>query len=75
MDEELASDPEGEAEIGLIFDTIREDLDIPVDYDALPDALLQLLCPNDMDQEDPRHPGRPLHARALQPNGTGPPPR
>jgi len=60
LDEELAEDPDGKIHIGDLFTKICEDLAVEIDLATLPDALLDLLCPEDADQQAQHQATQPL---------------
>jgi len=70
LDEELALDPEGNTHVGDLFTKICEDLAVEIDLATLPDALLDLLCP-----DDPNAPPSDLSQwiPGFQPNSAAPP--
>jgi len=64
LEEILAEDLNGEIHIGDVFTKICEDLAVDIDLATLPDALLDILCPEEAGEEfsptlDPAPPFRP----------------
>jgi len=68
LEEILAEDPNGEIHIGDVFTKICEDLAVDIDLATLPDALLDILCPEDPDDDPPTL----ENARPFQPSTTAP---